>query len=191
MFLVAIVLMSALAVPLFGGRLSALADVRARLAWILMLALGLQVVALTVPGVPESLRPLIQLASYPIAGVFVIANRHLPGMLLIGLGALLNLIAMSANGGVMPASAAALDKAGLPLQRDTYANSALVRDPRLGFLGDVFSVGDVTIGVGVIIAVHGLSGSRLRVFRQPGRHLRRRRYRGRHERAPRGRDPAH
>src|SRR6266536_3329295 len=181
MFLVAIVLMSALAVPLFGGRLS----------------------ALTVPGVPESLRPLIQLASYPIAGVFVIANRHLPGMLLIGLGALLNLIAMSANGGVMPASAAALDKAGLPLQRDTYANSALVRDPRLGFLGDVFaipepvplhnvfSVGDVTIGVGVIIAVHGLSGSRLRVFRQPGRHLRRRRYRGRHERAPRGRDPAH
>src|SRR6266540_2475377 len=129
MFLVAIVLMSALAVPLFGGRLSALADVRARLAWILMLALGLQVVALTVPGVPESLRPLIQLASYPIAGVFVIANRHLPGMLLIGLG--------------------------------------------------------------VIIAVHGLSGSRLRVFRQPGRHLRRRRYRGRHERAPRGRDPAH
>src|SRR6266542_2307319 len=177
MFLVAIVLMSALAVPLFGGRLSALADVRARLAWILMLALGLQVVALTVPGVPESLRPLIQLASYPIA--------------------------MSANGGVMPASAAALDKAGLPLQRDTYANSALVRDPRLGFLGDVFaipepvplhnvfSVGDVTIGVGVIIAVHGLSGSRLRVFRQPGRHLRRRRYRGRHERAPRGRDPAH
>src|SRR6266508_3739004 len=145
MFLVAIVLMSALAVPLFGGRLSALADVRARLAWILMLALGLQVVALTVPGVPESLRPLIQLASYPIAGVFVIANRHLPGMLLIGLGPLHN----------------------------------------------VFSVGDVTIGVGVIIAVHGLSGSRLRVFRQPGRHLRRRRYRGRHERAPRGRDPAH
>src|SRR6266702_661377 len=159
MFLVAIVLISALAVPLFGGRLSALADIRARLAWILMLALGLQVVALTVPGVPESQRPLIQLASYPIAGMFVIANRHLPGMLLIGLGALLNLIAMSANGGVMPASAAALDKAGLPLQRDTYANSALVRDPRLGFLGDVFavpepvplhnvfSVGDVTIGV--------------------------------------------
>src|SRR6266536_1421044 len=126
MFLVASVLMRALA------------DVRARLAWILMLALGLQVVALTVPGVPESLRPLIQLASYPIAGVFVIANRHLPGMLLIGLGALLNLIAMSANGGVMPASAAALDKAGLPLHRDSYVNSALVREPRLGFLGDVF-----------------------------------------------------
>src|SRR6266536_1032352 len=180
MFLVAIVLMSALAVPLFGGRLS----------------------ALTVPGVPESLRPLIQLGSYPIAGVFVIANRHLPGMLLIGLGALLNLIAMSANGGVMPASAAALDQAGLPLHRDTYVNSTLVRDPRLPFLGDVFaipepvplhnvfSVGDVCIGLGVVIAVHGLSGSRPRLVRRPGRHVRRRRYRARHLRPRRGRDPA-
>lgn len=204
MFLVAIVLISALAVPLLGGRLERLADVRARLAWILLLALGLQVLSLSLPGVPESLRPLIQLASYPVAGVFVIVNRQLPGMLLIGLGAMLNLIAMSANGGVMPASAAALDQAGLPLHRDTYVNSALVREPRLPFLGDVFaipeavplhnvfSVGDVCIGLGVVIAVHGLSGSRLRLVRRPGRHVRRRRrYRGRHERAPSDRDPAH
>lgn len=200
MFLVVIVLISALAVPLLGGRLEALAEVRARLAWILAFALALQLVSLTVPGVPEPLRPLIQLASYPVAGVFVFANRHLPGMLLIGLGALLNLIAMTANGGVMPASASALDQAGLPLERDTYTNSTLVPDPRLGFLGDVFaipepvplhnvfSVGDVTIGVGVVLAVHGLSGSRLRIGRPGGRHVRRRRYRGRHERAPGGHD---
>lgn len=203
MFLVAIVLISALAVPLLGGRLEALADVRARLAWILLLALGLQVLSLSLPGVPDSLRPLIQLASYPVAVVFVIVNRHLPGMLLIGLGALLNLIAMSANGGVMPASASALDQAGLPLHRDTYVNSTLVQEPRLGFLGDVFaipepvplhnvfSVGDISIGLGVVIAVHGLSGSRLPVRRLPGRHVRRRRYRGRHARSRRGRDPAH
>jgi Family of unknown function (DUF5317) len=200
MFLVAIVLISALAVPLLGGRLEALAEVRARLAWTLLLALGLQVVSLTVPGVPAWLRPPLQLASYPVAGVFVVANRHLPGMPLIGLGALLNLIAMSANGGVMPASAAALDQAGLPRQRDRYTNSTLVREPRLGFLGDVFaipepvplhnvfSVGDVTIGVGVIVAVHGLSGSRLPIPGAAGRHARRRRYRGRHERPRRGGD---
>jgi hypothetical protein len=204
MILVAIVLISALAVPLLGGRLEALAEVHARLAWIMLLALGLQLVSLSLPGVPEGLRPLIQLSSYPLAGVFVIANRHLPGMLLIGLGVLLNLIAMGANGGVMPASASALDQAGLPRQRDGYANSALVEEPRLGFLGDVFaipepvplhnvfSVGDVTIGVGVVIAVHGLSGSRLRVLRPPGRHVRRRRYRGRHLRGGVDRDgPAH
>src|SRR6266508_5599619 len=188
MFLVAIVLMSALAVPLFGGRLSALADVRARLAWILMLALGLQVVALTVPGVPESLRPLIQLASYPIAGVFVVANRHMPGMLLIGLGTLLNLIAMSANGGVMPASPSALVAAGLPLHHERYVNSGLVEDARLPFLGDVFAIpepvplhnvfsdGDICIGLGVVVAMHRLCGSRL--HRARGRHERPRSYRG-------------
>src|SRR5262245_2301992 len=201
MFLVAIVLISALAVPLLGGRLSALADVHARLAWVLLVALALPVIGLRLPGVPGCLRPLIQLPSYPAAGVFVIANRHLPGMPLIGLGALLNLIAMSANGGVMPASASALDQAGLPRHRESYANSALVEEPRLGFLGDVFaipepvplhnvfSVGDVSIGVGVVIAVHGLSGSRLRVLRPRGRHVRRRRHRGHHLRGGRGRDP--
>ena len=201
MFLVAIVLISALAVPLLGGRLSALADVHARLAWILLPALALQVISLSIPGVPGWLRPLIQLASYPAASVFVIANHHLPEMPLIGLGALLNLIAMSANGGVMPASASALDQAGLPRHRENYVNSALLEEPRLGFLGDVFaipepvplhnvfSVGDVFIGVGVVIAVHGLSGSRLRVLRPRGRHVRRRRQRGHHRRGGRGRDP--
>jgi Family of unknown function (DUF5317) len=202
MFLVVIVLLSALAVPLLGGRLEALAEVRARLAWTLLLALGLQVMSLSLPGVPERLRPYIQLASYPVAGVFVIANRRLPGMLLVGLGALLNLVAMSANGGVMPASAAALDQAGLPQHRDSYANSTLVRDPRLGFLGDVFaipdpvplanvfSVGDVCIGLGLVTAVHGLTGSRPRLRRSPGRHVRRRPYQGRHQRVQRGRGPA-
>ena len=201
MFLAAIVLISALAVPVFGGRLSALADVRARLAWTLLLALGLQILSINAPGLPDPLRPLLQLASYPVAAVFVIANRHLPGMLLIGLGALLNVIAMSANGGVMPASAAALDDAGLPLHQDSYANSAVVDEPRLAFLGDVFaipepvplhnvfSVGDVSIGVGVVMAIHGLCGSRLRPLRRQGRHVRRRRYQGRHvrPRSPRGR----
>jgi hypothetical protein len=202
MFLVAIVLLSALAVPLLGGRLEALAEVRARLAWTLLLALGLQVASLNLPGVPAGLRPWIQLASYPAVAVFVLANRHLPGMLLVGLGALLNLLAMSANGGVMPASADALDRAGLPQHRDTYVNSALVRDPRLGFLGDVFaipdqvplanvfSVGDICIGLGLVGAMHGITGARPRLRRTPGRHVRRRRrYHGRHQRPTRIRGP--
>lgn len=192
MFLAAIVLVNALAVPLFGGRLAALAEVRARFAWTLAVALGLQVVSLNVPAVPESLRPVLQLASYPVAGVFVIANRRMPGMLLIGLGALLNVTAMSANGGVMPASASALAAAGQPLEHDTYVNSALVEGARLPFLGDVFaiprqvplhnvfSIGDVCIGLGVVIAMHGLCGSRLRPQRERGRHERSRRYRPRH-----------
>ncbi|HZC99019.1 MAG TPA: DUF5317 domain-containing protein [Actinomycetes bacterium] len=197
MFLAAIVLLNALAVPLFGGRLAALAEVRARLAWMLLVALGLQMISLSAPGVPESLRPVLQLTSYPVAAVFVIANRRLPGMPLIGLGSLLNAVAMSANGGVMPASPSALVAAGLPLQHDSYANSGVVDDARLPFLGDVFaipdpvplhnvfSVGDVCIGLGAVVALHGLCGSRLRPRRPHGRHERPRRYRGRHLRSTR------
>jgi hypothetical protein len=200
MFLVVVVLLSALAVPVLGGHLSRLADVSVRLAWTLPLALALQVVAINAPGVPQAIRPWIQLGSYPAAGVFVVANRHLPGMALIGLGLLLNVVAIGANGGVMPASASALDRAGLPRRPTAYANSAVVEHPRIAFLGDVFavpkplplhnvfSVGDVAIALGAAIAIHGISGSRLYLARSKGRHLRRRRYRGRHVRPPRGRD---
>jgi hypothetical protein len=194
MLLTAIVLVSALTVPLLGGRLVALADVRARYGWVLLLAIGLQVLSINVPGVPGGLRPVLQLASYPVAGVFVVANRRIPGMLLIGLGALLNLTAMSINGGVMPASAAALVAAGRPLQSDGYVNSGVVEDARLPFLGDVFavpepvpganvfSIGDICIAVGVVVAMHAICGSRLpRPRRRPrGRHERPRRYQGRH-----------
>ncbi len=190
MFLAAIVLVNALAVPLFGGRLAALAEVRARFAWVLLVAIGLQMISINAPGIPEGLRPVLQLASYPVAAVFVVANRHMPGMLLIGLGTLLNLIAMSANGGVMPASPSALVAAGLPLHHERYVNSGLVEDARLPFLGDVFaipepvplhnvfSVGDICIGLGVVVAMHRLCGSRL--HRARGRHERPRSYRGRH-----------
>jgi hypothetical protein len=190
MLLAAIVLLNALAVPLFGGRLAALAEVRARFAWVLLVALGLQAVSLNAPGIPEGLRPLLQLLSYPVAAVFVVANRRLPGVPLIGLGALLNAIAMSVNGGVMPASPSALTAAGLPLEAGRYVNSGVVPDARLAFLGDifaipeplplhnVFSVGDILIAIGVVVTMHGICGSRLR--RQRGRHERPRRYRGRH-----------
>jgi hypothetical protein len=173
MFLVAIVLASALAVPLLGGRLGALAEVRPRLPWLLPAALALQVVALDLPGVPGWLRPPLHVGSYLVAGAFLVANRRLPGMPLVGIGAAANLLAIAANGGVMPASPSALAAAGLPPDPPGFANSAALADPRLAFLGDVlaipagwplanvFSVGDVLIAAGAAVAVHGLCGSRL------------------------------
>jgi hypothetical protein len=173
MFLVAIVLASALAVPLLGGRLGALAEVRLRLPWALPAALALQVVALDLPGVPDWLRPPLHVGSYLVAGAFLVANRRLPGLPLVGLGAAANLLAIAANGGVMPASPSALAAAGLPPDPPGFANSAVLADPRLAFLGDVlaipagwplanvFSVGDVLIAAGAAVAVHVLCGSRL------------------------------
>jgi hypothetical protein len=172
-FLVALVLVSSLAVPLAGGRLGALVELPLRHVWAIYAALGLAVVGVGVPGLPDGLRSLLLVAAYPVGAVFLAANRRVPGMALTALGAALNLLAITANGGVMPASPAALTAAGLPVDEPGFQSSAAVDDPRLAFLGDVFaipaswplsnvfSVGDVLIGVGLAWGVHRICGSRL------------------------------
>ena len=173
MALVAVVVLSALAVPLSGGRLGALAELRLRHVWAVYVALGLGVLAIELPGLPDGLRSLLLVAAYPVGAVFLAANRRVPGMALTALGAALNLLAITANGGVMPASPAARAAAGLPVDEPGFQSSAAVDDPRLAFLGDVFaipaswplsnvfSVGDVLIGVGLAWGVHRICGSRL------------------------------
>jgi hypothetical protein len=172
-FLVALVLVSALAVPLAGGRLGALVELRLRHVWAIYAALGLAILGVGMPGLPDGLRSLLLVAAYPVGAVFLAANRRVPGMALTALGAALNLLAITANGGVMPASPAALVAAGLPVDEPGFQNSTAVDDPRLAFLGDVFaipaswplsnvfSVGDVLIGVGLAWGVHRICGSRL------------------------------
>jgi Family of unknown function (DUF5317) len=172
-FLIALVLVSALAVPLAGGRLGALVELPLRHVWAIYAALGLAVLGVGVPGLPDGLRSLLLVAAYPVGAVFLAANRRVPGMALTAVGAALNLLAITANGGVMPASPAALAAAGLPVDEPGFQSSTAVDDPRLAFLGDVFaipaswplsnvfSVGDVLIGVGLAWGVHRICGSRL------------------------------
>jgi hypothetical protein len=171
--LVAVVVLSALAVPLTGGRLGALVDLRLRHVWAVYVALGLAVLAVELPGLPDGLRSLLLVAAYPVGAVFLVANWRVPGILLTALGAALNLLAIAANGGVMPASPAALASAGLAADDPGFQNSAVLADPRLAFLGDVFaipgswplsnvfSVGDVLIAVGLAWGLHRVCGSRL------------------------------
>jgi len=170
--LVAVVVLSALAVPLSGGRLGALVELRLRHVWAIYAALGLAVLAIGLPGLPDGLRSLGLVAAYPVGAVFLAANWRVPGMLLTGLGAALNLLAIAANGGVMPASPAAVARAGLA-DDPGFQNSAVLADPRLAFLGDVFavpaswplsnvfSVGDVLIAAGLAWGLHRVCGSRL------------------------------
>jgi hypothetical protein len=172
-FLVAVVLVSALAVPLFGGRLGALLEVHLRHVWAIFAALGLEIAAIELPGLPDRLRAALLVAAYPILAVFLIANRRIPGMPLVALGGAMNLLAISVNGGIMPASPSALAGAGLAVGEPGFHNSAVLPDPRLAFLGDVFfipaswplsnvfSVGDVLIGLGVAWALHRICRSRL------------------------------
>jgi hypothetical protein len=172
MFLVALVVLSALAVPLAGGRLGALVELRLRRVWAVYAALGLAVLGIGLPGLPDGLRSLLIVAAYPVGAVFLVANRRVPGMWLVAIGAALNLLAIAANGGVMPASPEAAAAAGLPAA-DGFENSAVLGDPRLAFLGDVFaipaswplsnvfSIGDVCIGAGLAWGLHRICGSRL------------------------------
>jgi Family of unknown function (DUF5317) len=172
-FLVTFVVLAALTVPLAGGRLAALADVRLHQPWLLAAALVMQTASIYLPGLPATARIALQVLSYPVAGLFLVSNRHLPGMLLVAAGAAGNLLAMSVNGGVMPASPAAVAAAGLPAGQAGYSNSAVLAHPRLAGLGDVFAIpsswplanvfspGDVLIALGVAWALHRLSGSRL------------------------------
>ena len=165
-------------VPLAGGRLGALAEIRFQQSWTIPLALAVQILITTV--VPEgagALHSAAHLGSYALAAVFLFANRHLPGMWLIAFGAGLNLLVITANGGVMPADPGALGRAGLPTESGEFENSTVLKDPRLPFLGDVFAVpeplpfanvfslGDIVLVVGALVTLHRICGSRLALSR--------------------------
>ena len=174
MLLGAVFLIAVVLVPLAGGRLMALAELRFARAWALTAALGIQVLIVSViPGRLEGIHAPIHLATYLLAAWFLVGNLRVPGMWLIASGGLMNAVAIAANGGVMPASAPALRTAGLSQYTGEYENSTTLADPNLAFLGDVFalpasvplanvfSIGDVLIALGAAYGVHRLCGSRL------------------------------
>ncbi len=173
MILVAFLGLALALVPVLGGSLRRLGDLRLRVPGLLWLALASQVALIALPGPRTWWRVGLNLALYPLGLAFVWWNRRVPGMGLIGLGAACNLLAILANGGVMPASAAAVRAAGISVEPGLFANSAVLEHPRLLFLGDVIavpwppalanvlSVGDVLIALGAAYLLHRAAGSRL------------------------------
>ncbi|MEJ7788175.1 MAG: DUF5317 family protein, partial [Solirubrobacteraceae bacterium] len=153
-----VLLFCAATVPPAGGRLSALAYLQFRGVGLLAAALGVQIAILAVlDGGDPAVLGAAYIATFLAAGVFVWANRRVPGVPLLGLGGALNATAIIANDGVMPARAQALEAAGRPTLEEGFRNSAAVSDPHLAWLGDtfaipsgvplanVFSVGDVVL----------------------------------------------
>jgi hypothetical protein len=171
--LVVLVALALVTVPLAGGRLGALMEMRFRAVWLLGLAFAIQVALAILPGETTDLRLAVHAATYPMGLAFVWINREVPGLWLIAVGALSNGVAIVANGGVMPTTTEALRTAGLEVDPQVFANSAALADPRMLFLGDVFaipswipfanvlSIGDLLIAVGVAYTVHAVCGSRL------------------------------
>jgi uncharacterized protein DUF5317 len=177
--LIGLVLLLCLAtVPLARGRLGALADVRFRASWLALVAIAGQIVIVSLlPQGNGWLHHAVHLATYGLIATFLWANRHIAYLWLAALGGALNLVAITANGGVMPADPQALAAAGVHQEAGDFANSTAVAHPHLAFLGDVFavpaswpvsnvfSVGDVVLVVAALLALHCLCGSRLALVR--------------------------
>jgi len=171
--LVVVAALLALLSPLAGLRApgALLRDWRAApVAWV---ALALQVLVIEV-GVAATLAPVLHLASYGLAATFLWANRASRPLWLLSAGATSNGVTILLNGGVLPSSAAATAAAGF--EPDVaFLNSAVLPDPVLPWLGDVFawpapmplantfSIGDVVVVAGVV----ALAWSGSRPLRQP------------------------
>ena len=149
-----------------GGRLEGLFELGFRWAPLAVAGLIVQVVLFSALGdrLAGSFGPAIYIASTAAVFVAVARNWRLAGMWAVALGALSNLVAITANGGFMPADAAALAAAGFGGPGD-HTNSVVLADPALRPLTDiyalpawmplanVFSLGDVLIGVGVVAVI--------------------------------------
>ena len=168
MILVLLAGLCLVSVPLTGGSLRRLGELRFRLAWTAPLALALQVLIVTIaPGGHRPLHIAVHIASYSLIALFLFANLRQPGMALVGLGAGANTLAIVLNGGVMPAAEAALRIAHLS-EHGGFQNSAPVAHPTLLWLGDVIpvpgplpnvlSVGDCLIFLGMLVLLHRTCG---------------------------------
>ena len=148
-----------------GGRLEHLRQVRLRWVPVALVGLAVQIVLFAAPSGswPEWVVPLVYEASTLAVFIAVLRNLAIPGVVLIAIGAACNLLAIVANGGWMPADPAALASVGgLPAGP---SNSIVIPDPVLQPLTDlfalpdwlpfanVFSVGDVLIGLGIAATI--------------------------------------
>lgn len=159
---------------LLGGRLDRLGDLHFRWAWLAIAGLLAQVVLFSpaVAPVVGDAGPVIYVVSTAAVLAAVVRNWRIPGLVIVALGAASNLLAIAANGGVMPASPEAVAALGTDAA-EGFSNSVVMTDPALRILTDifalpawvpaanVFSIGDVLIGVGVVVVIAlGMRGTR-------------------------------
>ena len=179
MFILYAIVIGLLLGSLVGGRWLALGSIPFRWAPLILLGFLVQIVLFS-DAVAERVGaagPLLYVVSTLMVGAAVVRNLRIPGMPLIVLGAASNMAAILANGGFMPAAPGALASLGKSAPT-IYSNSAVVAQPALELLTDrlalprwlpfanVFSLGDVLIGVGVVMLIV-ISMARARPDRGP------------------------
>ncbi len=155
-----------------GGSSARLGDLRFRWAPLVAVGLGIQLLLFSSPlgDAIGPAAPIAYVASNLAVLVAVWRNLAIPGLPLVLLGGISNLVAIVANRGYMPVSPDALAALGR-VPREGYSNSRSVDGVALAPLTDlfampawlpmanIFSIGDVLIGVGagvaIVAAMHG------------------------------------
>jgi hypothetical protein len=182
MFLLPVVVIGVLAGFLLGGRLGRLADVRLRSPWLFYLAIAMQMLAFPSLVMPwhaaEGIATALSVGSYVCLVSVFLLNVRLRGLAIAGGGMLLNLAAIVTNGGHMPALPSAMRDGGL-MFTGVHNNSIADASPNLAWfvdrwaapswvpLGNVFSVGDVLIAIGVVVTLAAAMGARVPFTARP------------------------
>jgi hypothetical protein len=175
MILIALCLALLVGLAAVGGRVSNLAHVQVRWAWLAPLAFLMQAYLIFFPaeraGGLLSARSLLLTASHVLLFVVVWQNRHLSGVKLLGLGLALNFLVMVVNSGFMPITPEALVQIGYDGNASQLETGYIVGrtknmvaeagEARLWFLSDIMviprpfpiptalSLGDVLIVLGL------------------------------------------
>jgi Family of unknown function (DUF5317) len=166
MFILYAVVIGLVAGLLLGGRPAGLGAISFRWGWLAVLGFLIQIVLFSAPVTERigSLGVPIYVGSTALVLVALLRNVALPGLWVVAVGAFSNMAAIAANGGYMPADPGALASLGRAPET-VYSNSAVVAHPVLQPLTDifaiphgiplanVFSVGDLLIGLGVMIVI--------------------------------------
>ena len=165
-----------LTVPLCRGDLRALARVELRGISLAIIAILIQTVIVSVlpTTLPGSVAAFLHVGSFALALTFLYVNRDIPAIGVMALGGFCNMLVITINHGVMPASPAALRAAGKAARlHGEFRNSTTVNGAHLRWLGDVFaipsswplanvfSIGDVLLVLGATMFLHLVCGSRL------------------------------
>ncbi len=152
---------------LMGGRLDRLGQLQFEWGWLAVVGLAIQIVLFSgfvEAGLGRGVGEAIYVASTGAVLVAVWRNLSVPGLPVVAVGAISNLAAIVANEGIMPTTAEALAAAGMGAD-EGFSNSAVVADPALAPLTDifalppwlplsnVFSIGDVLIGLGIVVVI--------------------------------------
>ena len=146
---------------------------RIRFGWLVLMALAAQLVVIYADfGDATVLRRIIFPSTYVLLLAFVALNRRRVGFLVIGVGMLLNFLAIVTNGGLMPVTPANVEKAEMGykleelelgdavprsknvLLEESGTNLRWLSD-RFTWLSDspfaVISAGDIVIAAGLVI----------------------------------------